>query len=230
MRNRGTLIAELPEEERPRERLMRHGAESLSTTELLAVLLGSGTRGESALEVAGRLLGQIGDLRDLMDVEVEELRQVSGVGVVKAITILAAVELGRRLQGSSINLHKITSPHDAASFFMEKLRFLRKEHFMTLHLDTKHQVLGDEVVSIGSLSASIVHPREIFKTALKRSAAAIICAHNHPSGDPTPSSEDLEVTKRLVSVGELLGVELLDHLIIGDKRYVSLREEGLIRS
>ncbi len=229
MGNRGTLIAELPVEERPRERLIARGARSLSTAELLAVLLGTGRRGESALDVAGRLLGQIGEIRDFVDAEVQELKQVPGVGLAKAVTILAALELGRRLQDSRADLHKITSPKDAADYFMDKLRFLRKEHLMTLHLDTKHQVLGEEIVSIGSLNSSIVHPREIFKTALKRSAAAIICAHNHPSGDPTPSTEDLEVTKRLVAAGQLLGIELLDHLIIGDNHYISLREEGMIR-
>lgn len=224
---RGTLMAELPIEERPRERLLQAGAETLSTSELLALVLGTGTRGESAIAVGERVLSHVGGLRELLDVQVSELRQVSGVGVAKAVTILAAIELGRRLHISvGAPAQKITSPQDAAGYLMEKLRFLRKEHFVTIHLDTKHHILGEEVVSIGSLNASIVHPREIFKTAVKRSAAAIICAHNHPSGDPTPSQEDIDVTKRLVAAGTILGVEVLDHIVIGDKRYISLRERG----
>ncbi|PWI59008.1 RadC family protein [Sulfoacidibacillus thermotolerans] len=220
-------MAELPTEERPRERLLQSGAQNLSTSELLAIVLGTGRRGESAIAVGERVLSHVGGLRELLDVQVTELRQVSGVGAAKAATILAAIELGHRLHVTAEALpQKIASPEDAARYLMEKLRFLRKEHFVTIHLDTKHQILGEEVVSIGSLNASIVHPREIFKTAVKRSAAAIICAHNHPSGDPTPSQEDIEVTRRLAAAGAILGVEVLDHIVIGDKRFISLRERG----
>lgn len=227
--DRGTLMAELPTVERPRERLLYHGAQTLSTAELIALAIGTGRRGESALAVAERLLSHVGGLRELLDVEVTELQQVPGVGLAKAVSILAAVELGRRIQhAGGEQLFKIGSPDDAATYLMDKLRFLRKEHFMTLHLDTKHQIVSEEVVSVGSLNASIVHPREIFKTALKRSSAAIICAHNHPSGDPTPSQEDIDVTRRLMAAGRILGIEVLDHIVIGDKRYISLRERGLM--
>lgn len=216
--------------ERPRERMLRSGASVLSTSELIALLIGTGTKGESALVVAERILACTGGtLSDLIDADPSELTTVPGVGQAKAITVLAAVELGRRIQSAKYgDLRKIGSPEDAASYLMEKLRYLRKEHFVAIHLNTKHQILGEEVVSIGSLNASIVHPREIFKTAVKRSAAAIICAHNHPSGDPTPSEEDVEVTHRLVSAGKILGVEVLDHIVIGDNRYISLRERGLM--
>ncbi len=225
----GTLMAELPEAERPRERLMRQGAAMLSVTELLALIIATGRRGESSLRVAERVLARVGGLRELFDVDAAELQDVPGVGPVKAVTVLAAVELGRRLYATGGHvLDKIASPQDAATYLMDRLRFLRKEHFVTLHLDTKHQIVGEEVVSVGSLNASIVHPREIFKTALKRSAAAVICAHNHPSGDPTPSEEDIQVTQRLVAAGKILGVEVLDHIVIGDKRYISLRERGLM--
>jgi len=231
VRERGTLMAELPVQERPRERLAHFGAQALSNAELIALVLGTGRLGESALSVGERLLDHVGGIRELVDVQVNELRQVPGVGLAKAVAVLASIELGRRLQMSvGAELQKIASPHEAALYLMEKLRFLRKEHFVTIHLDTKHQVLGEEIVSIGSLNASIVHPREIFKTAVKRSAAAIICAHNHPSGDPTPSQEDVDVTQRLVSAGRILGVEVLDHIVIGDKRYISLRERGFMTS
>jgi DNA repair protein RadC len=226
---RGTLMMDMPATERPRERLLRSGVHVLSTAELIALLIGTGSRGESALALAERVLVSTGGLLDLMDVDPSELTKIHGVGKVKAIAILAAVELGRRVQSSQVgDLRKITSPDDVAAYLMERLRFLRKEHFIAIHLNTKHQILGEEIVSIGSLNASIVHPREIFKTALKRSAAAIICAHNHPSGDPTPSEEDVEVTRRLVSAGKILGVEVLDHIVIGDKRFISLRERGLM--
>lgn len=226
---RGTLISDMPEIERPRERFTKVGADSLSTTELIAIVMGTGRPGVSAVTLAERVLVHTGGLRELLDVDVAELKQVSGVGTVKAVTILAAIELGRRLVASEAVLPaKISSPEDAAAYLMERLRFLRKEHFVTLHLDTKHQVVGEEVVSIGSLNASIAHPREIFRTALKRNAAAIVCAHNHPSGDPSPSPEDVMVTERLIAAGKILGIEVLDHIVFGDKRYISLRERGLI--
>ncbi len=226
---RGTLIAELPIVERPRERLLRHGAQILTTAELIALVIGTGRQGESAVSLADRILSSSGGLVELLHADVRELQEVDGIGPAKAATILAAIELGRRVNAArGTMLRKISSPTDAADFLMERLSFLRKEHFVTIHLDTKHQILGEEVVSIGSLNASIVHPREIFKTALKRSAASIICAHNHPSGDPTPSAEDISVTKRLVNAGMILGVDVLDHIVIGDKRYISMRERGYI--
>ncbi len=224
---RGTLMAELPLLERPRERLLRYGSQVLTNAELIALVIGTGRVGESALSLAERILAKSGGLVELVQAEVNELQQVDGVGPAKAATILAAIELGRRLQASKNTvLRKIASPSDAAGFLLERLAFLRKEHFMTLHLDTKHQIIGEEIVSIGSLNASIVHPREIFKIAVKRSAAAIICSHNHPSGDPTPSSEDIAVTNRLIQAGNILGIDVLDHIVVGDARYVSMRECG----
>lgn len=226
---KAVLIAQLPPEERPRERLMHAGAGMLSVTELLALIIATGRRGESSIRVAERLLSHAGGLRELLDADAAELQQVAGIGPVKAVTILAALEMGRRISAlEGVVLRRIGSPEDAAGYLMDRLRFLKKEHFVALHLDTKHQILGEEVVSVGSLNASIVHPREIFKTALKRSAAALICAHNHPSGDPTPSEEDIAVTERLVAAGRILGVQVLDHIVIGDKRFVSLRERGFM--
>jgi len=225
----GTLMADIPVVERPRERMQRLGPNSLSTAELIALVVGTGRRGVSALSLAEGVLAHTGGLREMLDVDVLELMQVPGVGSGKAVAILAAIELGRRLVASGGHLPtKIASPEDAAAYLMERLRFLRKEHFVTLHLDTKHQVVGEEIVSIGSLNASIAHPREIFRTALKRNAAAIVCAHNHPSGDPAPSPEDIQVTERLIAAGKILGIDVLDHIVFGDKRYISLRERGLI--
>ncbi|MCY0875059.1 MAG: DNA repair protein RadC [Firmicutes bacterium] len=221
----------MPVVERPRERMQRLGPSSLSTAELIALVMGTGRPGMSAVSLAEGVLSFAGGLRELLDVDTLELMQVPGVGSSKAVAILAAIELGRRLVASGADLPtKITSPEDAAAYLMERLRFLRKEHFVTLHLDTKHQVVGEEIVSIGSLNASIAHPREIFRTALKRNAAAIVCAHNHPSGDPAPSAEDIQVTERLVAAGRILGIDVLDHIVFGDRRYVSLRERGHIGS
>lgn len=223
------LVRDVPPEERPRERLLTFGAERLTNAELLAILLRTGGQGRSALDVANRLLVRFEGLVGLLDADSRELMQEPGVGPAKAAQILAALELGRRVQRAGVERTvAILSPRDVAAHLMDRLRFLQKEHFVVLHLDTKHRVLGEEVVSVGSLNASIVHPREIFKTALKRSSAAVVCAHNHPSGDPTPSPEDVEVTKRLVEAGRILGIELLDHVVIGRDRFVSMREHGLM--
>jgi len=211
----------------PRERLLQHGPQALRHDELLAVIMQSGGRNASVFDLSRRILQEVGGIFGLLDVDVTELRQISGIGLAKALQISAAVELGRRIVRKSTDSKlQIRSADDAAEYVMDRLRHLKKEHFMTLHLDTKHGVIGEEIVSVGSLDASIVHPREIFKTAVKRSASAILCIHNHPSGDPTPSPEDVAVTRRLCEAGRLLGIDVLDHLVIGDGRYVSLKAQG----
>lgn len=227
-------MKDLPPEERPRERLLTHGPEVLSDAELLAVLITSGTGTQTALEVAHGLLtlgggtaGRGQGLRYLVGASVEELSAVPGVGPAKAARIKAAIELRRRLDPPDRAPAVIRSPSDAAALVMEDMRHLDREHFRVILLDTKNQVLGTELVSVGSLSTSIVHPREIFKSPLRRSAAAIILVHNHPSGDPAPSREDIEVTRRLTEAGRLMGIEVLDHLVIGDQRYTSFREQGI---
>jgi DNA repair protein RadC len=217
---------EIPEPERPRERLARLGAESLSDTELLSAIIGTGSNRIPVHVLAGQLLSHFNGLRSMLEADWLELVAFPGVGRAKAAQIKAAFELGRRVGRLDRERFTVRCPRDVADYLMDRLRFHLKEHFMVLHLDTKNQVIGEEVVSIGSLNASIVHPREIFKTALKRSAASIICAHNHPSGDPAPSREDIEVTARLVEAGKLLGVDVLDHIIIGDNRFSSLKEQG----
>ncbi len=221
------MLRDVPEEERPRERLILHGAHSLSNQELLAIILRPGTTNESVLQVSQRVLQTFEGLRQLKNATLEELMEIKGIGKAKAIQILASLELGKRIaQLHPDEKYTIRSPQDGANFVMEEMRFLQQEHFVALYLNTKNQVLHKQTIFIGSLNASIVHPREVFKEAIKRSAAWLICFHNHPSGDPTPSREDIAVTNRLVESGKLLGIDVLDHIIIGDNQYVSLKEKG----
>ncbi|MBT2616697.1 MULTISPECIES: DNA repair protein RadC [unclassified Bacillus (in: firmicutes)] len=223
------LIRDYPKEERPRERFLQDGPQSLSNQELLALLLRTGSREESVLQLSGRLMNSFKGLRLLKEASVEELTVIKGIGEAKAIQILASVELGRRINNlNDQDRYVIRSPEDGANYCMEEMRFLSQEHFVCLYLNTKNQVLQKTTVFIGSLNASIVHPREVFKEAFKRSAASIICLHNHPSGDPSPSREDIEVTKRLVECGKIIGIEVLDHIIIGEHKYVSLKEKGYL--
>ncbi|CAH0119130.1 hypothetical protein PAE9249_01627 [Paenibacillus sp. CECT 9249] len=222
-------LRDLPREERPRERLMQYGASSLSNAELLAILLRTGTRRESAVHMAQRMLRQIGGLRNLVDISIEEMTEMKGMGLAKAIQLKAGIELGRRLAQSRLNeTITIRKPQDAADLLSEQMRYLQKEHFVCLFLNTKNHLIAQETLSMGSLNASIVHPREIFRAAIKCSSASVICAHNHPSGDPTPSAEDIGLTRRLVEAGEIIGIDVLDHLIIGDGSFISLKEQGLM--
>ncbi|AMM94068.1 DNA repair protein RadC [Peribacillus simplex] len=223
------LIRDYPKEERPRERFLQDGPQSLSNQELLALLLRTGSKEESVLQLSGRLINSFKGLRLLKEASVEELTVIKGIGEAKAIQILASVELGRRIHKlNDQDRYVIRSPEDGANYCMEEMRFLSQEHFVCLYLNTKNQVLQKTTVFIGSLNASIVHPREVFKEAFRRSAASIICLHNHPSGDPSPSREDIEVTKRLVECGKIIGIEVLDHIIIGEHKYVSLKEKGYL--
>ncbi len=222
-------IKDLPLEERPREKLKSLGAEALSNAELLAVLLRTGTTRETAVQLASRILARAGGLRALPDLSLEELESFHGIGPAKAVLLKAALELGRRLATAPRReAAAVTSPRQAAELFMEQLRYKKKEHFEVLLLNTKNQVISREVISVGSLNASIVHPREIFNAPLRKSAAAVILVHNHPSGDPSPSQEDLEVTRRLVEAGGILGIAVRDHIIIGDGCYLSFKEKGLL--
>lgn len=227
--DQGLLIKDLPLEERPREKLEMLGAAALSNAELLAILLRTGSAQESAVQLAARLLSRSGGLRLLPGLSLEEMMEIKGLGPAKAIQIKAALELGRRLATLPPDeAERITSPQRAAGLFMEQLRYKRKEYFMILLLNTKNHVISKEEISVGSLNASIVHPREIFNIPLRKSAASVILVHNHPSGDPSPSQEDLEVTRRLVEAGNILGIAVRDHLIIGDGCYFSFKEKGLL--
>ncbi|WML54203.1 DNA repair protein RadC [Neobacillus sp. PS3-12] len=225
----GLMIRDFPEDERPRERFMKSGPQSLSNHELIAILLRTGTKEESVLQLSNRLLTQFEGLRQLKSATLQEMTEIKGIGQTKAIQILAAVELGRRVSNLAFDeRYVIRSPEDGAKYMMNDMRFLAQEHFVCLYLNTKNQVIHKQTIFIGSLNASIVHPREVYREALKRSAASIICLHNHPSGDPTPSREDIEVTKRLAECGKIIGVDLLDHLIIGENKFVSLKEKGYL--
>jgi len=222
------LIRDLPTGERPRERLIRAGEGALSTSELLAIILRTGTGGESVLDMASRLLSCYGGLAGLARASFAELEAERGMGEAKTSQLKAAIELGRRmLLSSPEDRFLVRSPSDVAQLLMAEMAHLQQEHFQVLYLDTRNRLLGSETVYVGSLNASHIRVAEVFRDAVKRNCAAIIVAHNHPSGDPTPSPEDVEVTRQLVAAGNLLDIEVLDHLIIGQQRFVSLRERGL---
>ena len=222
-------MKDVPVEERPRERLIRHGAERLANKELLAILLRTGNRRESALALAERLLARFGSLPELATTSYEELLTVNGIGPAKATDIIAAFELARRLGESHMEFQGVVNnPKDAAQLVLGELSRADKEHFMIIMLNTKHRVIAKKVISIGHLQASLVHPREMFKEAIRRSSAAVILVHNHPSGDLTPSRDDIATTERLKEVGDMIGIDVLDHIIIGDNRYLSFREQGLL--
>jgi DNA repair protein RadC len=227
MDSNSLTMREVPNEERPRERMLQYGSQALSNAELLAILLRTGTYSESAVTLAQRILSKCGDLRSLVDMSKDQLTQIKGIGNAKALQIQASIELGRRLARSTHNeAVTIRSPESVANLMREELRYLQKEHFVCLFLNTKNHVIGQETLSMGSLNASIVHPREVFRAAIKRSSASIICVHNHPSGDPAPSPEDIQLTHRLAEAGAIIGIEVLDHIIIGDYKFVSLKEQG----
>ncbi|WP_257346639.1 RadC family protein [Pseudalkalibacillus decolorationis] len=222
-------IRDFPLNERPRERMLKEGAHALSNQELLAILLRSGTKQESVLQLSQKLIGRFEGLNLLKDATIDELTSVKGIGNAKAVEILASLELGKRVNQLKIEeRYVIRSPEDGAKYVMDEMRFLSQEHFVCIYLNTKNQVLHKKTVFIGSLNASIVHPREVFKEAMRRSAASIICFHNHPSGDPNPSREDIDVTQRLTECGKIIGIDLLDHIIIGDQKFVSLKEKGYV--
>lgn len=222
-------IKDLPGQERPRERLVRLGAEVLSTAELLAIIIRVGTASMSALELGGVLIEKFGGLGGIAQASVSDLAVTSGIGMAKAAQIKAALELGKRLCNQiSEPRALVNGPRDIANLLMEDMRYLDREHFKAVLLNTKNRVLDIVPISVGSLNTSLVHPREVFKDAIKRSCAAIVLVHNHPSGDPAPSREDVAITRKLAEVGRFLGIEVADHVILGDKRFVSLREAGLL--
>lgn len=223
------MIKELPSEERPRDKLIKFGPGFLSNSELLAILIGSGTKRASALTLANRILALEEGISYLTDCQPDELAQIPGIGLAKSCQIIAAIELGKRIATKPKTKRvNINSPDEVASLFLQEMRYLKKEHFKVLLLNTKNEIIMIENISVGSLNSSVVHPREVFCTAVKKSACSIIAVHNHPSGNPAPSQADINITKRLVEVGEILGIKLLDHLIIGDGTYISFKQSELI--
>ena len=223
-------LSSWPRGEGPRERLLTEGASELSMAQLIAVLLRTGGRpGQTALELARAVLAHVGDVQELAHAGPEELQAIPGLGPAGAAVIAAALELGRRGAAEGVGERPaFRSAADAAAWLMPHMAHLRKEHFVGLLLDGKNRLIRRVRISEGSLTASVVHPREAFLPAVRASAAAIIFAHNHPSGDPTPSPEDRAVTAQLREAGQILGISVLDHLVIGAGRYRSLAEEGLI--
>ncbi|CAM3977356.1 RadC family protein [Staphylococcus schweitzeri] len=220
-------IKEMVTSEMPRERLLSHGAKSLSNTELLAILINTGRKGFSSIDISNELLKTTSNLNELKKASVNDLIQVKGIGLQKAITLKAAFELGERMgRRSESNRVKITQPSDVADLMMASMKDLSQEHFMILLLNSKNIVIKEACVFKGTLNSSIVHPREIFSIAIRENANAIIAVHNHPSGDVTPSQEDIITTLRLKECGLILGIDLLDHIIIGDNRFTSLVEAG----
>ncbi len=221
-------IADIPEGERPRERFRAIGPSGLSQRELIAILLGSGTRGRSALALAEELLVRFNGLQGLAAVSLTQLQSVKGVGFARAVQLLAAFELGRRAAMAAHGQRpQITSPQAAAEIFMLHMRQLEQEEVRVMLLDTRNRMLEVPMVCRGSLNAAHLRPADVFREAIRHNSAAVIMAHNHPSGDPSPSPDDIRMTRELHRAGQLLGVELLDHIIIGHDRYVSLKEQGV---
>ncbi len=226
-----STIKEIPSPERPYEKCKSRGVSSLSDQELLAVLLRTGTRGESAIALAGQILygqGEAGLLR-LHQLSMEELMRIKGIGEVKAIQIVSLCELAKRLSKAVGEEYlSFSSPETIANYYMEDMRHLKQEHLKLLMLDTKTRLIGEKDISIGTVNSALITPRELFIEALKKEAVAIILLHNHPSGDPSPSRDDEVTTERILKSGELIGIELLDHIIIGSHCYVSFREKGML--
>lgn len=223
------MIKRLPPEERPRERLLRAGPEGLSSPELLALLLQTGTAARRVSEVAGRLLASFGSLEALSLARPVELVRENGIGPAKACAVLAAFELGRRVRlAPPARRPVIRTPGDVVAVVGAQMRHLDREHFRAALLNTRHEVLDIVTIAVGGLDSAPIHPREVFKEAIRRSAAAVILIHNHPSGNPEPSRDDLRITGRLVEAGRVVGIDVLDHLIIGDGHFISLRERGAV--
>jgi DNA repair protein RadC len=228
-------VHDLPQSERPRERLKEYGAGSLASNELLAIILGSGSRGESVIVMAQKLLAQFGSLKGVFEASAEDLQKVKGLGPAKASKLIASFELARRLNRNimddeKINLQSrpVTSPSDIVELIRTKITSFTKEQFLVVSFDTRNKILGTDNISSGTLTASLVHPRETFESAIRRHAASIIVSHNHPSGDAEPSEEDMKITKRLTEAGKVMGIEVLDHIIVTKNNYFSFKEKGMI--
>lgn len=222
-------LHDLPAAERPRERLQRLGIEALSAQEILALILGRGISGESVMVTAQRLLSQFGNLKGIAGASVEELSAIKGIGIAKASQLKAAYELAIRVDSHSAQETKtlIQTPEDTVKLVQGRLKGKKKEYFLAILLDSRNQLIRIAEVSIGSLDSTIVHPREVFKEAISSSAASLILVHNHPSGDTEASEEDIQVTERLSEAGRVMGIAVLDHIIIGDKGFTSLKRGGL---
>ncbi|MCE7786832.1 RadC family protein [Staphylococcus xylosus] len=221
------IIKELANNQKPRERLINNGSAHLSDVELLAILINTGRKGFSSLDIANELLKSVESLKQLKALSINDLNKVKGIGLYKALILKAAFELGERMHSGSLEEKiQITSPQDVANFMMGKMEHLTQEKFIVLFLNSKNVIIKQKTIFIGTLNSSVIHPREIFSEAIKCASNAIVVLHNHPSGDTTPSKEDIRATNRLRECGEILGIDLLDHIIIGDHTYMSMVEDG----
>lgn len=218
-------IKDLPEQNRPRERFLKHGPETLSDAELFAILLRTGTKGENVIDMSNRLIAEYG-LDKLFECSLKELQKIKGIGPSKAMQILTIAEIQKRINQSKKPQRFISSARAVFELMREKLKDEKQEHFIAIHLNNRNYFIKEELITKGILDASIIDPREVFKSSIRNSASRIILVHNHPSGDPTPSKEDKEVTEKLVEAGELLGIRVLDHVIIGKDNYWSWKKEN----
>jgi DNA repair protein RadC len=225
-------IKKWPEDERPRERLLKIGASELSSAQLLAIILTTGSRDKSAIELSRELLIHFSSLKEIEDASVAEFLNIKGIGIAKISQIKAALELGRRLfhsgKDTSIQKPVFKNSREVYEYYRPKFYGLKKEKFLSALLDSKNRVFREVIVSEGTLTSSLVHPREVFRYAIKEAAAAVMFIHNHPSGDPNPSKDDILITKRLVETGKVIGINVLDHIVISDGQYLSLMEKGLM--
>ena len=228
--NNSIKVVDIPKEERPIEKLLVNGPEVLSNAELLAVILRTGTKGENVISLSTRILSEFDGLNGLLEVGISEITSIKGIKNIKASQILAMVELFKRFNTLKLTRtnQRISSPNDIGRLLINEMMNLKQEVLKLIMLDTKNNIIGIKDVFKGSLNTSIVHPREVFKEALKKSSSSIIICHNHPSGDPTPSKEDINITVRLKECGRIMGIDLLDHIIIGKEKFISLKEKGII--
>ncbi len=223
-------VKDLPSSERPYEKFEMYGPSTLSDAELLAIIIRSGSRKERSIELAQRILGiKKQGIRGIYDLSLDDLQQVPGIGRVKSIQIKAIAELSKRISKYNAEAKlKISSPGSIATLYMEEMRYLQQEHLKIVFLDTKNQIITDKFLTVGTVNASLINPREVFIQALRHNAVHVILLHNHPSGDPAPSREDISITRRIIEAGDIIGIKLLDHIIIGDGNYISLKERGII--
>lgn len=232
---RSFTVRDLPANERPRERLKASGPKALSNVELLALILGRGISGESVMDTSRKLLSHFGSLKNVIEATLEELTRIRGLGPAKASQLIACFEIARRVTSEEseteterLKSNAITSPVEAARLVRSEITDFSKENFFVISLDTRNRLIGIDKVSLGTLNASLVHPRETFESAIRKHAAQIMIAHNHPSGGTDPSEEDIKITKRLYDAGKIMGIELLDHIIVTKQSYMSFMERGLI--
>lgn len=221
------LIKDIPQNERPRERLVKYGVKNISNEELISIILKTGTKDKSVKELSNMILSKYSDISNLKELEIQDIMKIKGIGKVKAIELIASIELGRRVYiDKNIDELKIKGSIDIYNYFNDLLKDKKQEYFYAVYLDNKKKVITKKLLYIGTINGSVAHPREIFKIAYLVSASFIICVHNHPSGDPTPSNEDIVFTNKLIEIGKLNNIPVLDHIVIGRNSYYSFFEEG----